>query len=60
MKKSIARRSWFSERKSWSDNCAKIDECPDMLQSVEDVLKEKWQQKLKDVEQRRNDLSAEH
>ena len=43
MKKSIARRSWFSERKSWSDNCAKIDECPDMPQNVEDVLKEKWQ-----------------
>ena len=31
-----------------------------MAQCVGDLLKEKWQQELQDIEQRRNDLLPEH
>ena len=38
----------------------KIDEFTDMPRNVGDMLKEKWQQELQDIEQRRNDLLPEH
>ena len=40
MNKSIVRKSWISESMSPIYNCEKINECPDMPHSVENVLKE--------------------
>ena len=37
-----------------------INECPDVPQAVQGMLKETWQQELQEIEQRRNDLLPEH
>ena len=60
MKKSIARSSWISERKSCRCNGEETIN-PQMCRRMwRYVLKEKWHQELQDIEQRRSDLLPGH
>ena len=51
-----SKKKLDQRKKELQKQLRNIEKFTDVLQEVGDVLKEKWQQELQDIEQRRNDL----
>ena len=60
MKKLTIRRSWISRGKGLQKQLREIEKFTDVDQMFRDGQKEKWKGDLQEIEQKRNELLAEH